>query len=142
MKNKSSGRSAHCGRMGLTLIEVLASIVLLSTLLVSMLVSLRRHTLQTLLASETIRATEALDLQLVAWSELEEGYPRSGRGVLRPSREFQWTAHTEKLPGTHKPWDMELIVLNVRAAAKPNTDPLVTVKLVTKREETSRRPSQ
>ncbi|MDR0608970.1 MAG: prepilin-type N-terminal cleavage/methylation domain-containing protein, partial [Planctomycetaceae bacterium] len=54
-------------RHGLTLIEVVAAMLLLGTLLVSLLVAFSRHAVQIERSSERLRVIQAAESQLADW---------------------------------------------------------------------------
>lgn len=64
-------------RLGLTLIEVVAGLALLSTLLVATLVAYRGHVRQVRVAQQRLDAIEKIDTLMADWSETRE-YPASG----------------------------------------------------------------
>lgn len=83
---------------GLTLIEVLASLTLLATLLVAVLKSHDRLARQSRLAHERLAAIEAAERLLDEWSVTEPmAIPaRSGQTIGEPS--FHWTIETREDP--------------------------------------------
>lgn len=58
----------RCGTRGLTIVEVIAGLALLSTLLVSILVTYRAHAAQVRGAQDRLAAIEAADDLLTEWS--------------------------------------------------------------------------
>jgi prepilin-type N-terminal cleavage/methylation domain-containing protein len=88
MKNRRR-HSQLSKRRGLTLIEVVASITLLSTLLAAMLVAFERHSRQIRRAQRTLAATAAADQWLAVWLQDPEGFPSEGSGGI-PGSDFTW----------------------------------------------------
>ena len=74
-------------RCGLTLIEVVAGIALLATLLVSILVAHKKHAEQVRLAQKRLDAIEQLDQLLAEWSAAGNWQPVGSAGDLAG---FKW----------------------------------------------------
>ena len=81
-------------RRGITVVEVLASLVLLATLLVSILQSHDRLARQTKLAQQRLAAIEAADELMRSWTATEPMTipARTGQTVTQPS--FHWVLET------------------------------------------------
>ena len=67
MTNRLNNCSRNCRRGGLTLIEVVIGLLLLSTLLSSLLLSHQRHARQLQLAQRTLAAIDSADRLLADW---------------------------------------------------------------------------
>jgi hypothetical protein len=81
----SSGRAA-----GLTLIEVVAGLALLSTLLVAVLTTKAKLTRQWSLAQQRLRAAEAADALLTAWWHDPATFPRHAAGAVPGHPGLRW----------------------------------------------------
>lgn len=77
-------------RNGLTLIEVTAGILLLSTLLVASIVAFEQHVRQIKRARRTVSAVQAADELLSEWFASGVYVPRQGEGRVRNDESFQW----------------------------------------------------
>ena len=90
-------------RNGLTLIEVVASIALLSFVLVASLVGVQRHDRQLRMAKTKALATAGADQLLSSWRD-QGRFPAAQRGAFsRDGHEFTWqtsVARVEALPLT------------------------------------------
>lgn len=92
-KSKSNLRLAFSGKSGLTLVEVVASTVLLATVLVAMMIAFRVHQRQVVRADELNRAVAAIDSLLSDWYSSTERFPEfpdMGKSLLYP--ELIWRA--------------------------------------------------
>ena len=84
-----NGFSKRCVRRGLTLIEVVAGIALLSTLLVAILMSYQAHAGQVRSAKRRLAAIEFADQQMSAWTS-QRRLPEIGRRGESADGEFLW----------------------------------------------------
>jgi type II secretory pathway pseudopilin PulG len=73
---------SRCPQDGLTLIEVVVGLLLLSTLLASLLLSHGRHVRQVQLAQRKLVAIEAADRLLADWFAAPDGIPISATGKV------------------------------------------------------------
>ena len=87
MNGRSRASSPSCRRRGLTLIEVVAGIAILATLLVSILVAHKIHAEQLRKAQQRLAAIEELDRLLAEWSATGTWQPVGTEGELE---ELQW----------------------------------------------------
>lgn len=85
----------HC--RALTLVEVVASLVLLGSLLVGILVAHRRHAEQIRRASRRLAAVEAADRLLLRWAEQGIWGPTEPTGPCEgtPNLHWQWSVIRE-----------------------------------------------
>lgn len=97
-KNYQSKNRLH----GLTLIEVLASVALLSALMVSVLAVRASHVRQVNLAAKKILAAKLLDRHLARWYEDDISIPINQQGDLDATRNFLW--QTNSMPSQNS-WD-------------------------------------
>ena len=105
MRRKSNNQWPCCRPKGLTLIEVVASLAILGTLLVAVLLAEARCRRQSAGANARLAACrEAESLLETWWADLEK-FPRNGQGEVENQREFFWRTSTlgnqevEKLGG-------------------------------------------
>ena len=117
----------------LTLIEVVASLALLGTLLVSIVLAQGRYVRQAALAQRKLEAVEAADELLEQWTQSDEGIPTAGEGEL--DRAMIW--QTEGLPtsvlddiGVQQ---VRLTISTTREPGRPVT--LTQVELLIPKEE-------
>jgi len=82
--------SKTSSRQGLTLLEVIAGIALISTLFVGLLLAMSRHGKQLQLAQLQLSATEAADQLLDNWYSELGSVPTSGKGVITSQPELAW----------------------------------------------------
>lgn len=75
---------------GLTLIEVVAAIAILGTLLVGVVLAKSRHTRQRVDARRTVQAVQLSDAQLSQWWCSREGVPIGESGVLSEDQALHW----------------------------------------------------
>jgi len=120
---------------GLTLIEVVAAIAILGTVLVGIVVAQSRHTHQVARARQQQAAVEAADRLIADWWSSEAGVPIDGEGVISPAGGLRWTTR----PVANRPIErLDARVVRVElwpveeAVQAPFTppEPLVRVDLV------------
>lgn len=80
----------HSHRSGLSLIEVVAGIALLSTLLVSSMLAWTTHRAQIRRAQLQIEAVQLADLQLSLWYAERGGLPQQTEGPLLNHATLTW----------------------------------------------------
>ncbi len=130
MRRKSTISFRSCTRSGLTLIEVTAGVLILSTLLVGTLVTFQQHARQTRHAQRVLEAVAVADNLLGTWFAGAEAVPRDAAGLVPDNESFSWRtrpvhAATTDLPG------IEVVRLEIKE--EPATDgikPLVAVEVV------------
>jgi type II secretory pathway pseudopilin PulG len=88
----------------LTLIEVAAGVMILSTLLVATLVAFQQHVRQARRAQRVLHAVAAADNLLGAWFAVGEAVPRQTSGVVPDDTSLSWRttaaqAANSDLPG-------------------------------------------
>lgn len=119
---------------GLTLIEVLVGLAMLSTLLVSLLVAQRRHREQLQAAGQKIAACKAADELLTGWFLSAASVPLSQAGSVPSNPALRW--RTKILPNREtRRVGVELVRLTIHSAnAAGGKDhkltPLVSVDVV------------
>lgn len=111
---------------GLTLIEVLASLALLGTLLVALVQARGDHLRQWTLAQRKLEAVDAAERLLEAWWADPATLPRSGSGTLDGG--WRWRTQVREAPALeHEALHAELVRLEVLEAEGPKV--LVTIDL-------------
>ena len=89
MKRKFTTCS-HCWRAGLTLIEVVASIAILGTILVGVVLAKARYTKQSALAERLLQASQAADELIAGWWGSPDGVPVGRQGALEGGHHLRW----------------------------------------------------
>ena len=119
----------RCSRQaGLTLIEVLAAIAILGTILVGIVVAKARHTRQIALTARRNVAVRAADEMITRWWASKEGIPIGQSGTVAADETLSWETRQVANPaiealGTH--------VVRLEIHDKGATDqPLVVVELL------------
>ena len=134
-----TGRSKNCSRRwsrdGLTLIEVVAAIAILGTILVGVVMSKSRHTRQLALAGRQMKAVRAADELISAWWAADRSVPINESGVANEDESLVWDTRVVENDPVGK-----LGARVVRVAIRPSRhmgpgpgggeDALVTVDLV------------
>ncbi len=90
----NSCRHSGFGRRGFTLIEVLAGLVLLGTLLAAATLAKSRFTRQLADADRRIEAVDAADQLLTGWWSDPQSLPRSGSGTAPGADGLIWQTRT------------------------------------------------
>lgn len=85
-------------RHGLTLVEVMASIALLGTLLVGIVMAKSRHTHQWSKAQRKLQAVQAADSMLSSWWADARSIPREGEGQIQATQPLRWTTRVIASP--------------------------------------------
>lgn len=86
-------------RRGLTLIEVVAAITILGTLLVGIVLAKSRHTRQRADALSTVQAVQLSDALLSRWWSSRAGVPIGVGGVLSEAESLSWQTRLVEEPG-------------------------------------------
>lgn len=102
-----NGQGAECsplrvGRSGLTLIEVVAGLVLMATLLVALVRATAVHRRNVVLAEERLEAIQYADRFLTKWSAEQRTQPTSQRGTVAGRANWVWQmrpVRTQELGG-------------------------------------------
>jgi prepilin-type N-terminal cleavage/methylation domain-containing protein len=79
-----------CGRAAFTLIEVIASLMLLSTLLVAILIANQRHAQQIRSAQERLAAIAAAEGIFAEWNAKDQWGAVALEGPVKDHPEFTW----------------------------------------------------
>jgi len=119
---------------GLTLIEVIASIALLASVLVGIVVAKSRHTHQLAQALRKQEAVRAADELIASWWLTQDGVPVGNEGVVVGDERLHW--RTQQLTGHElEKWGVRVVRVEFHDAAAQSTadlagETLVTVDLV------------
>lgn len=92
--------SASYERVGLTLIEVIAGLALLSTLLVAILIAFRGHALQVRASQDRLAAIAHADRLLLGWTAEEQLPPVGARGLVTD----EWSWRIAPAESAEAPW--------------------------------------
>lgn len=128
---KSTASSRHSG---LTLIEVVVGLALLSTLLVSLLMAQRRHWRQIQAARQKLAACKAADELLTGWYSGSASVPLARSGGVPNNRALRWRTRVVPNRETRR-WGMELVRLTIHSAEATDSleresRPFLTVDVV------------
>ncbi len=99
MKKKSTISSRCLRRAGLTLIEVVAALVILGTILVGIVLSRSRHLRQIALTERKMQAVRAADGLLTGWWSSPEGIPLEASGDVDSDPSLRWRTEVRDRPG-------------------------------------------
>jgi prepilin-type N-terminal cleavage/methylation domain-containing protein len=121
-------------RRGLTLIEVVASLLLLSSLLAGILVAYGRHARQVRRAQQRIQAVASADHMLADWFRASTRVPKASSGSVPGDKKLRW--RTRPVNGTEPQTalDVEVVRLEIledsEETEREETEPLVSIDLV------------
>ena len=119
----------HPFQRGMTLIEVVAGIALLGTILTTTVLAQARLLRQHQRALVTLQAVEAVDRLLTQWSVAGDEIPVEASGVLLSSPVVSWRTHLRRAT-TDGPLSVAIVELVASAADDPpGIPPLVRVEL-------------
>src|SRR5688572_15241286 len=90
MKSRLKPFSKRYRARGMTLIEVLAGVALLGSLLVGVVLARGRYIRQWTTAQHRLEAVQAADALLNQWWASEDSVPRSGMGSCGERRSLRW----------------------------------------------------
>jgi hypothetical protein len=114
------------------LIEVIASSLLLSTLLAAIVVAHGRHVEQIKKAQQRLAAIRAVDALLVDWFDSPDGVPRNGSGMLlrTGTTVWEWRTRTASRQGG-EPFDVQVVQLEVVDPQQPaGARPVVAIEVL------------
>lgn len=115
-------------RHGITLVEVVASIGLLATLLVTTLSTRSSLIRQANKAFAIEQATEAIDQQIAVWFENSDELPRNESGAFADTEQFFW--RTSVVPARSSNSDWDFVTLRVDAVSSDTQDVVASVEIV------------
>jgi prepilin-type N-terminal cleavage/methylation domain-containing protein len=128
MKRKSTISSRCSRRAGLTLIEVIAALVILGTLLVGIVLSRSRHSRQIALAERKMQAVRAADGLLTRWWSSPEGIPLGNSGQVESDPSLRWRTEVRPDPTLEK-LDVRVVrleILETRSTGQAEGDEVLT----------------
>jgi hypothetical protein len=130
MTRKSTKCLRRLPRSGLTLIEVTAGIMLLSTLLVASIVAFHAHAQQIQRASLAAAAVKAADDLLSRWFNLAINVPSQGQGVIAGDHPLEWRTSIVG-SGQNDVLTWQIVRLQITdTESSPDATPLVEVDVV------------
>ena len=139
--------SAPSQRAGLTLIEVIAAIAILGTLLVGIVLARTQHTRQLALATRKDAAIQAADELIASWWTNQEGIPINSSGYIPTDSTFAW--RTQIIPNPEieqtgaQAVRIEITDTSPTLPQHPSINmPLVTVEVVLPIEEPEQQEEQ
>ena len=142
---RKSERPTLCGKYcGFTLVEVIASIAILSTLLVSLLVIQSRHIRQLNHASRLIAATELTDELLGAWFSGAEPFLDANihgnqrQGFFADNENFFWRLSVK--PVSTGRIGGRVLILETFHSQEKSGKPIVAVELLDSLEQSGQLP--
>jgi len=89
-------------RSGLTLIEVVAAIAILGTILVGVVLARSRHSRQLAQSRQQARAVRVADEQIAEWWSGPMGIPVDRRGVSTEDDSYEWETRIVRNPAVEK----------------------------------------
>ena len=130
MKVRPNKYWKSCCRRAFTLVEVVASLMLLGTLLVGILVAHRRHAEQIRGAAARLEAVEAAEKLFAEWSEkgIWGAAEPTGRFKEQPQLAWRWSV----LPSTQlRRFGVAIGRLEIVSTVRQDIRPLVQVDVLT-----------
>lgn len=124
MKRKSTISSRCSRRAGLTLIEVVAALVILGTILVGIVLSRSRHSRQIALSERKMQALRAADGLLSRWWSSPEGIPLDASGDVESDPSLRWRTEVRARPGLEE-LDVRVVrleILETRSTGRIHSD--------------------
>ena len=114
--------STHCGptrpRKGLTLVEVIAGLALMASLLSTMVVAYSAHLRQHRNAQRKVLAVELLDRKLEEWRRTSQPIPVPAEGDFLDKPEFHWRSELVPNSTLHQFFG-EVVRIEVREKQAP-----------------------
>jgi len=105
---------SRCSRAaGLTLIEVVAAIAILGTILVGIVLAKSRLTRQLVEADQRLAAVRAADELIAGWWTRDAGVPVDDAGVVDDHPEWSWRTHVMANPLIER-WGARVVRVEVR----------------------------
>lgn len=130
MTGTSKRCSLRSSRAGLTLIEVSAGLLILSTLLVASVLGFQRHARQIRRADHVLKAVAAADRLLEKWMNDPASFPPSGSGDVAEEESLEWHAAVVSLHA-EPPVPFSIARLEIYEKSPPEESmPLATVEVI------------
>ena len=131
MRNWRNSICKTGGRLAITLIEVLASLVILSMFLTTILVAQSRHVRQIRKSEQTNRAIELTDQLIAGWFESSDEKISIGKPtVFTGQSEFFWTALIVQRAPANAGWDAMIVQIETQSTKNRESDPLVSLQIL------------
>ncbi len=130
MRWKHSGHDAGAGH-GFTLVEVLAGLALLGTLMATAMLVKARYTRQMAMSNRRLEAVAATDAMLQAWWA-KKTLPHTGSGDVPGDLGLTWRTTTHnQVAKTNHPVELETTRLEILDRRNPHADgPILTLELL------------
>ncbi|HSW49057.1 MAG TPA: hypothetical protein VLH09_02730 [Bryobacteraceae bacterium] len=122
----------------MTLIEVLAGLAILASLLGAILLARSQHARQTVTAQRRLEAVQAADILLTGWWRDPQQFPRSASGPVTGNERLTWRTEIVNAPAASK-LQVQIVRLEIRSPSDPGK-PLVRVELVLPDETNEDKP--
>jgi Tfp pilus assembly protein PilE len=133
-----------CRRKGLTLVEVVASLLLLACLLTGILTAYANHARQIRRAQLRLRAVTIADRMLTGWIRTSTAIPENSSGTVPDDATLKWQTRTVDGPESHEAMGIHVVRLEIlgatRAQEPEKNDPLVVVDLAAPAPERETEP--
>lgn len=121
--------SISSNRPGLTLVEVITSVVLLSTLLVGMLTAYSRHVRQIQRASELDTACRLADELLGSWFRNAEPLSVHKSGIFESNSEYGWKLTTKSF-GAENQVGAQILLLQILKFGESSPQSVLDLELL------------
>ena len=112
--------------------EVVASIALLSMLMIATLSLHRLHLRQIRLADKKLHAAELADTLIASWMVSAEPLPQRQSGQFVGNQDFNWRTRPIEIRGSNRSWNTDGI--RVQVFEVDSSAPLIEIELVNDRE--------
>ena len=122
-------QKVHTERAGLTLVEVVAGIGLLGTLLASLLISFSQQIRQQQRAQARLQAVQVLDRKLEEWYSGTDPIPVREEGELGSDEKLKWKTSRVKDAQAER-WGMERVLIEIWPVEPAGSGPLVSLEVV------------
>ncbi|MEL7499544.1 MAG: type II secretion system protein [Planctomycetota bacterium] len=127
MMKPSKNSLKRCKSTGLTLIEVIVSVTLIATLLVSFLAIHRQHIRQIKLADKKSKAISLADQLLGSWFANDLPLPNDANGLFDDS-EYSWSCQSTPLVTPNQNWRAQRLIFQVNHVSESR--PLLVLELM------------
>lgn len=133
MKTGSKNSCKCLARSGLTLLEVLAGLALLATLLAGVLTAYGNHVRQVRRTQLRLKAADAADRMLTDWFQRPGGFPEEGCGTVPADVKIDWRTRRLKPLLAEREEDIPIVRLEMfdgKAKEKnPEVEPILVIDL-------------
>jgi type II secretory pathway pseudopilin PulG len=129
--NAKLRKRSRCSRRALTLIEVVASLALLATLLASVLAAHGRLARQARLSQERLSAMRQLDQLIAQWIVADKLPLGDGGGLVPGQADLVWAAATRPVVAADSKWSAAILQVEIyRRDGPAGSPPLASVELL------------